>query len=43
VRLNNSVPSSASNALIWRDNGGCDILSRVAARPKFSVSATATK
>ena len=43
VRANNGVPSSVSNALICRDSGGCDMWSRAAARPKWRVSATATK
>jgi hypothetical protein len=37
------TPRLASSAASWRLNGGCDRLSRAAARPKWRVSASVTK
>jgi len=43
VRTNNTTPKSRSSSRIARDRGDCDMCNRVAARPKWSSSATATK
>ena len=43
VRSSSATPSRRSSWRIARDNGGCAIPSRCAARPKCSSSATATK
>lgn len=42
-RAKSGAPMSASNCLIARLSGGWLMCSRVAARPKWSSSATATK
>jgi hypothetical protein len=43
VRSNSRTPILRSSRWMVLDSGGCAIPSRLAARPKFSSSATATK